>query len=170
MSWKQQKHRCLCFHYEIFWPNFDVIIDYPYLTLLTYLSSLQWCRDWGGQGGHWPSQYLADQLTPFQPGEGRLSPPITTGPPKVFHLPASVVFMCSFFKWRFYSLERLWFQIKIKKKLCSSKTLNKWPILHQFLLLRWSVPLIYECFESTCCDSPHKCIRLRNLMVVPYNY
>ena len=28
----------------------------------------------GGHGGHWPSQYLADQLTLFQPGEGRLSP------------------------------------------------------------------------------------------------
>ena len=37
---------------------------------------------------------------------------------------------------------------------------NKWPLLHQFLLLRWSLPLIYECFESRCCDSPHKCIRL----------
>jgi len=33
-------------------------------------------------------------------------------------------------------------------------------IVFLFLLLRWSVPLIYECFESTCCDSPHKCIRL----------
>ena len=44
----------------------------------------------GGQGGHWPPQYLADQLTLFQPGEGRLSPPITTGPPNVSHLPASL--------------------------------------------------------------------------------
>ena len=44
----------------------------------------------GGQGGHWPPQYLADQLTLFQLGEGRLSPPISTGPPNVFHLPASL--------------------------------------------------------------------------------
>ena len=44
----------------------------------------------GGPGGHWPPQYLADQLTLFQPGEGRLSPPITNGPPKVFHLPVSL--------------------------------------------------------------------------------
>ena len=29
-------------------------------------------------------QYLADQLTLFQPGEGRLSPPITSAPPYFF--------------------------------------------------------------------------------------
>ena len=45
----------------------------------------------GGQGGHRPPQYFADQLTLcIQTGEGRLSPPITTGPPNVFHLPASL--------------------------------------------------------------------------------
>ena len=27
----------------------------------------------GGPGGHWHPQYLADQLTLFQPGEGRSS-------------------------------------------------------------------------------------------------
>ena len=32
---------------------------------------------------------LADQLTLFQP-KGRLSPPITSGTPNVFHLPASL--------------------------------------------------------------------------------
>ena len=42
-----------------------------------------------------PPQYLADQLTLFQPGEGRLSPPITTRPPKKFHLPASLLPMNS---------------------------------------------------------------------------
>ena len=31
-----------------------------------------------------------DQLTLFQSGEGRLSPPITTGTPNFFHLPASL--------------------------------------------------------------------------------
>ena len=45
----------------------------------------------GRPGGPWPPQYLADQLTLFDPGEGRLSPPITTGPPNVFHLPASLI-------------------------------------------------------------------------------
>ena len=40
----------------------------------------------GGQGGHCPppNQYLADQLTLFQPGEGRLSQRITTAPPQIF--------------------------------------------------------------------------------------
>ena len=40
----------------------------------------------GGQG----VKYLADQLTLFQPGEGRLCPPINTGPPKFVHLPSSL--------------------------------------------------------------------------------
>ena len=41
----------------------------------------QWCRS---QGGHWPPQYLADQLTLFQPGVGRLCPPLPLAPPKFF--------------------------------------------------------------------------------------
>ena len=56
-------------------------------------TTVQWCRNRGGQGGHWPPQYLVDLLTLFQPGEGRLSPPITTGPPKVFHLPAPLLLL-----------------------------------------------------------------------------
>ena len=44
----------------------------------------------GGPGGPLASQYLAAQLTLFQPVEGRLSPSSTTGPPKLFHLPASL--------------------------------------------------------------------------------
>ena len=45
----------------------------------------------GGSGGPLAPQYLADQLTLHIPtGEGRLSPPITTGTPNVFHLPASL--------------------------------------------------------------------------------
>ena len=43
-----------------------------------------------GRGGHCPPpQFLADQLTLFQPGEGILSTPITTSP-HFFHLPASL--------------------------------------------------------------------------------
>ena len=42
-----------------------------------------------GGGGTVPPQYLADQLTLFQLEKGRLSPPITTGTPNCFHLPAS---------------------------------------------------------------------------------
>ena len=46
----------------------------------------------GGQGGYCPHppQYLADQLTLFQPGEGRLPTLITKCPLKFFHLPASL--------------------------------------------------------------------------------
>ena len=44
----------------------------------------------GGPGGPLAPQYLADQLTPFQPGEGRLSPLITTGTSNFFHLLASL--------------------------------------------------------------------------------
>ena len=41
----------------------------------------------------------ADQLTPFQPGEGRLSPTITTDPTKSFHLPASLeTYALSFYR------------------------------------------------------------------------
>ena len=38
----------------------------------------------GGQRGHLPPQYLLDQLTLLKLGEGRLSPPVTTGPPPMF--------------------------------------------------------------------------------------
>ena len=31
-------------------------------------------------------------VNPISTGEGRLSPPITTGTPNVFHLPASLIF------------------------------------------------------------------------------
>ena len=52
--------------------------------------------DPGGPGGPLAPQYLADQLTLFQPGEGRLSPPITIGPPNFFHLPIGIQKQFSF--------------------------------------------------------------------------
>ena len=40
-----------------------------------FFITLQWCRNRGGQGGHWLPQYLADQLTLFQPlGSGSVHP------------------------------------------------------------------------------------------------
>ena len=42
-----------------------------------------------GQGGHWPPHYLADQLTLFQLGEGRLTPLITTAHPHIL-LPSGI--------------------------------------------------------------------------------
>ena len=55
-----------------------------------YYNTLQWCRNRCGQRGHMPPQYLADELTLFQPGKSWLNPPITTGTSNVFHLPASL--------------------------------------------------------------------------------
>ena len=43
----------------------------------------------GGRGGHWPPQYLADQLTLFKPGVGRLCPPLPLAPPQSF-LPSGI--------------------------------------------------------------------------------
>ena len=48
----------------------------------------------GGQGGHWPPpQYLADQLTLFEPG-GQIIPAYYYWPPNVFHLPAPLGYNC----------------------------------------------------------------------------
>ena len=57
----------------------------------------------GGPGGPLPPpQYLADQLTLFQPGEGRLSPPIATGTPKIIHLPASLKLILKVIDTKYY--------------------------------------------------------------------
>ena len=75
--------------------NDSALIERDYFHIIRVLHTFYSCLQQtvmpepggGGQGGHWPPpQYLADQLTLFQPGEGRLSPPITSGPPKFFHL------------------------------------------------------------------------------------
>ena len=51
------------------------------------ISSLR-SLNWGGQGGHLSP---IRSVNPISIGEGRLSPPITTGTPNVFHLPASLL-------------------------------------------------------------------------------
>ena len=55
----------------------------------------------GGPGGPLPPfHYLADQLTLFQPGKGRLSQPITAGPQKnFFHFPASLSYEVGLKTW-----------------------------------------------------------------------
>ena len=40
-----------------------------------------------GTGGATGPPILGRSVNPIPTGEGRLSPPITTGPPNVFHLP-----------------------------------------------------------------------------------
>ena len=56
------------------------------------------CSDAGTRGarGATGSPIFVRLVNPIGTGEGRLSPPITTGTPKVFHLPASL-------KWRILS-------------------------------------------------------------------
>ena len=49
----------------------------------------QWCRNRGARGATGRSIFVRS-LNPIPTGEGRLSPPITTGTPNVFYLPASL--------------------------------------------------------------------------------
>ena len=44
----------------------------------------------GGPGGPLAPPIFDRSVNPIPTGEGRLSPPITTGTPNVFHLPASL--------------------------------------------------------------------------------
>ena len=44
----------------------------------------QWCRNRGGQGGHWPPQYFADQLTLFEPGRADYPHLLLLAPPMFF--------------------------------------------------------------------------------------
>ena len=44
----------------------------------------------GGPGGPLAPPIFGTSVNPIRTGEGRLSPPITTGPLNVFHLPASL--------------------------------------------------------------------------------
>ena len=44
----------------------------------------------GGPGGHWPPPIFGQSVNPIPPGEDRLSPPITTGTPNIFHPPVSL--------------------------------------------------------------------------------
>ena len=49
----------------------------------------------GGARGATGPPIFCRSVNPIRTGEGRLSPPITTGPPNVFHLPASL----QYYKW-----------------------------------------------------------------------
>jgi hypothetical protein len=45
----------------------------------------------GGPGGPLAPPIFVRSVNPIRTGEGRLLPPITTGTPKVFHLPAALL-------------------------------------------------------------------------------
>ena len=51
----------------------------------------------GGPGGPLAPPIFGRSVNPIPTGEGRLSPPITTGTPNVFHLPASLILIIA--KW-----------------------------------------------------------------------
>ena len=52
----------------------------------------------GGPGGPLAPPIFCRSVNPIQTGEGRLSPPITTGPLNVFHLPASLLNLLPFYQ------------------------------------------------------------------------
>ena len=54
------------------------------MPAMRYDDAQQWCRNRGGQGGHWPPQYLADQLTLFQPGRADYPHLLLLAPPMFF--------------------------------------------------------------------------------------
>ena len=93
-----------CF-YVFCWRGWDTILynscvkrrcslDWHEVYLIKLWSVLllsQWCRNWWGQGGPLAPPIFGRSDIPIPTGEGRLSPPITTGTPNVFHLPASLI-------------------------------------------------------------------------------
>ena len=74
---KESQQNWSKFNYKSKVLKYYVSIVFMYGSLCTCLSD----AGTGGPGGPLAPQYLADQLTPFQPGEGRLSSPISTSPP-----------------------------------------------------------------------------------------
>ena len=64
-----------------------------YETILRILISNQMSvvPEPGGPGGPLAPPIFGRSVNPIPIGEGRLSPPITTGTPNVFHLPASLI-------------------------------------------------------------------------------
>ena len=61
----------------------------------------------GGPGGPLAPPIFCRSVNPIRTGEGRLSPPITAGPPDVFHLPASLYWYWSRDNWYLYALRKI---------------------------------------------------------------
>ena len=62
-----------------------------------------------------PEPIFGRKVNPIPTGKGRLSPPITTGTPNVFHLPASLPL--NKLPWRkdkLLEVDKEWFQIQIR--------------------------------------------------------
>ena len=87
-------------NYLIIWP----LIHHPFFTgkvykvafflfqlqLFSHLWDLSVVPEPGGPGGPLAPPIFCRSVNPIRTREGRLSPPITTGLPNVFHLPASL--------------------------------------------------------------------------------
>ena len=58
--------------------------------LINYIPTMTVVPEPGGPGGPLAPPIFGRSVNPIPTGEGRLSPPITTGTPNVFHLPASL--------------------------------------------------------------------------------
>ena len=56
------------------------------LSVRGKLQGTQWCRNRGGQGGHWLPEYFAEQLTLFKPGRADY-PNYYYWPPQFFSPP-----------------------------------------------------------------------------------
>ena len=67
--------------------NSNVFWQRPALARCIVLSS---DAGTGGARGATAPPIFGRSVNPIWTGEGRLSPPVTTGPPNVFHLPASL--------------------------------------------------------------------------------
>ena len=83
---------------------------------------VQWCRNRGGQGGHWPPQYFSDQLTLFEPGRADYTHLLLLAPPKFFTFRQHwVVFKQNGIavlstRYRIFSIWRCELQFKIYKR------------------------------------------------------
>ena len=73
--------------------SLELLIEMSRFLISRFFNTYQWCRNRGGQGGHWPPPIFGRSVNPIPTGEGRLSPPITSGTPNVFHLPAPLSYI-----------------------------------------------------------------------------
>ena len=94
----------------------------------------------GGPGGPLAPSILCRSFNPIWTGEGRLSPPITTGTPNVFHLPASLLLFLT--TWP----RTIWIKLKkkTKTKTTTARKLLTLGIKNQKLPFRTSLLKIFK--------------------------
>ena len=81
---------------SLVWPKIqNFILFFFQFWTITFFSG---AGTGGARGGTAPPPIFGGSVNPFEIGEGRLSPPITTGPLNFFHLPASLISSLTVFK------------------------------------------------------------------------